>query len=86
MGHLYLCYAEPYTFFLSFLPVLLLAPHFSIVRYLKRIIYKILEYYEKIGILDKAFNETDLEYMKKISNDQKQESSTIEKTYEIYLN
>jgi hypothetical protein len=49
-----------------FLPVLLLSPHFLKVRNMKRLIYQLINFYQKIFNLDKALNFADLETLNKI--------------------
>ena len=80
LGHSFLCYFEPDTCSSTFLPVLLLAPHFVNVRVLKRIICRI----RNIKNLDKSLDDTDIEYLKKISKEAIEKSrTTIPKSYEI---
>jgi len=66
LGHTRICYID-LTFCKGiFLPVQLLAPHFPKVRNIKRLIYQLTAFYQKMENLDKALTNADLNTLSEI--------------------
>jgi len=66
MGHTHSCYIDSTLCKGLFLPVLLLSPHFPKVRNIKRLIYQLTSFYQKILKLDEALNCADLNTLNEI--------------------
>lgn len=62
-----------------FLCIELLSPHFSAVRYDKRLIYKINEHFSKLNNLDKSLESAELETLLKITEEMEREGNLLDR-------
>jgi len=66
LGHAQSCYVNFTICESMFLPILLLSPHFPKVRNIRRLIYQLINFYQKMLNLDEALYCADLETLNKI--------------------
>jgi len=66
LGHAQSCYVNFTICEAMFLPILLLSPHFPKVRNIRRLIYQLINFYQKMLNLDEALYCADLETLNKI--------------------
>lgn len=77
LGHAHSCYIDSTLCKAMFLPIQLLSPHFPKVRNIKRLIYQLRSFYQKMLNLDKALNLADLNMLNDIV-------TTAQKKADIY--
>jgi len=66
LGHAQSCYVNFTICEAKFLSILLLSPHFPKVRNIRRLIYQLINFYQKMLNLDEALYCADLETLNKI--------------------
>lgn len=79
LGHYSNCYKSKSSCNIFFISIELLSPHFPSVRYIKRLVYKIKEYFDKLNSLDKALESANIEILTKITNDMKEKGNLLDK-------
>ena len=78
LGHPRSCYVDCTSCKSTFLPTLILSPHFPKVRKIRRIVYRILQLTKRISLLDKNLKEGNVEELQKLRDYMKENQTTYE--------